>query len=281
MTARQRRAKGQQGKVQETSASRYEQLIERIFLAKYKKGASRVDFRRTDLEDAAKGLKIALPKNLGDLIYSFRYRATLPEAIRKTAPPGREWVIEPAGRSMYRFVLVALSKITPNRGLAETKVPDATPGVIARYALTDEQALLARLRYNRLVDIFTGVTCYSLQSHLRTTVSGLGQVETDEVYIGLDRRGAHYVFPIQVKRGKDTLSAVQILQDIAMCTDKWPALICRPIAAQYMEENVIAMFELEQPRGGDLKIVAERHYRLVPPDNLSLEELEAYRHRPE
>ena len=163
--------------------------------------------------------------------------------------------------------------------LVDTKVPDATPGVIARYALTDEQALLARIRYNRLVDIFTGVTCYSLQSHLRTSVAELGQVETDEVYIGVDRRGAHYVFPIQAKRGKDTLGTIQIRQDAAMCMEKWPGLICRPIAAQFMGENFIAMFELEQQGKGDLKIAAEKHYRLVPFDALSPEELESYRRR--
>jgi len=41
------------------------------------------------------------------------------------------------------------------------------------YALGDEQALLAKLRYNRLLDIFTGVVCYSLQNHLRTNVPGM------------------------------------------------------------------------------------------------------------
>ena len=46
--------------------------------------------------------------------------------------------------------------------LAETKIPDATPGIIAKYASTDEQGLLAKLRYNRLLDILTGTTCYSL-----------------------------------------------------------------------------------------------------------------------
>lgn len=65
--------------------------------------------------------------------------------------------------------------------LAETKIPDSTPGIIAKYALNDEQALLAKVRYNRLIDIFTGVACYSLQSHLRTTVPKIGQVETDEI----------------------------------------------------------------------------------------------------
>jgi hypothetical protein len=33
--------------------------------------------------------------------------------------------------------------IVPAPMLAETKVPDATPGLIALYALNDEQALLA------------------------------------------------------------------------------------------------------------------------------------------
>lgn len=82
--------------------------------------------------------------------------------------------------------------------------------MIVKYALSDEQALLARRRYNRLVDIFTGVTCYSLQSHLRTSIPSLGQVETDEVYVGVDRQGAHYVVPVQAKSGKDRMSVVQI-----------------------------------------------------------------------
>jgi len=85
--------------------------------------------------------------------------------------------------------------LAPNPNLAETKVPDATPGIVAKYAFNDEQALLARLRYNRLVDIFTGVTCYSLQSHLRTTVPSMGQVETDEIYVGLDKKEFITSFP--------------------------------------------------------------------------------------
>lgn len=89
------------------------------------------------------------------------------------------------------------------------KVPDATPGIIAKYALNDEQALLAKVRYNRLLDIFTGVTCYSLQNHLRTTVPNMGQIETDELYVGVDKRGVHYVLPVQAKGGKDKLGIVQ------------------------------------------------------------------------
>jgi hypothetical protein len=109
--------------------------------------------------------------------------------------------------------------------LTQTKVPDATPGIVVRYSLNDEQALLAKVRYNRLIDIFTGVTCYSLQNHLRTTVADMGQVETDEIYVGVDRRGAQYVFPVQAKGGTDKLNIVQIEQDFALCRRSSPTLL--------------------------------------------------------
>ena len=93
--------------------------------------------------------------------------------------------------------------LIPNQNLAGTKIPDATPGIIAKYAFSDEQALLTRIRANRLIDIFLGIACYSLQNHLRTTVVGMGQVETDEIYVGVDKGGSHYVVPVQAKGGGD------------------------------------------------------------------------------
>jgi hypothetical protein len=256
--------------------NRYEQIIERIFLAHYKRGCTQVTFDREEIVTFAGKLGIEIPKNLGDLIYSFRYRVTLPVAITSKAPKGKEWIIRPVGRSKYRFVLVAQWAITPNPALSQIKVLDATPGMIVRYALSDEQALLAKLRYNRLIDIFTGVTCYSLQSHLRTSIPNLGQVETDEVYIGVDRQGAHYVIPVQAKGGKDRMSVVQIEQDIAIAAAKFEDALCRPIGAQFIEDNLIALFEFEATSEG-VRIRTERHYQLVAPDELTEEELRRYR----
>ena len=260
--------------------NRYARIIERIFLSRFKSGAAEVPFEREDIVKTAEALKIKLPKNLGDIIYSFRYRVPLPEAVRAKAPKGKEWIIRPAGASKYRFVATTRAIIAPSKMMAETKVPDSTPGVIAMYALSDEQALLAKLRYNRLIDIFTGVACYSLQSHLRTSVPSLGQVETDEIYIGVDKRGAHYVFPVQAKGGNDLISVVQIEQDVAVCVAKFPLLICRPIAAQFMEDDLIALFELEDGEQG-VAISSEKHYRLVPGEEVTAEDLKVYRKRQE
>lgn len=213
-------------------------------------------------------------------MYTFRYRTELPESVVAKAPRGTKWVIRPAGAARYKFVSLRFSTIEPSRHLAETKVPESTPGVIECYALSDEQALLAKLRYNRLIDIFTGLTCYSLQSHLRTQVKGMGQIETDEIYIALDKRGAHYVIPVQAKGGTDRLGIVQIEQDMAMCAHKFPELACRPIAAQFMADDLIALFEFEQS-GDEIVVTAEKHYRLVAPEQISKEDLISYSRRQE
>lgn len=256
--------------------NRYSQIIEQIFFGHFTAGATEVTFIREDLVRVARKLKIKLPKNLGDILYSFRYRTSLPDSIRAKAPEGQEWIIQPRGTARYAFVLGTIVNFTPASLKEEIKIPNATPAIISKYALSDEQALLAKLRYNRLIDVFTGVTCYSLQSHLRTTVPQLGQVETDEIYIGIDRRGAHYVFPIQAKGGKDKIGVVQIEQDFAICAQKFPSLICRPIAAQFMADNVIAMFDFVMDAKG-VRSSTEKHYRLVPMEEMTIQDLERYR----
>ncbi len=261
------------------ASSRYADLIAAIFAANYRAGMIEVPFERSQIEREAARLGLVLPKNLGDVVYSFKFRRALPETITRHAPADRAWVIVNRGQGLYAFELRPATRIQPDPMRAVTKVPDATPGLVARYALDDEQALLTRLRYNRLLDVFTGVTCYSLQNHLRTTVPGIGQIETDELYVGVDRRGAHYVFPLQAKGGRDEIGVVQIEQDAALCQAKFPSLICRPIAAQFMAGSVIALFELGFD-GGELRKVAECNYRLVPPDDLTDEELSAYATRP-
>jgi len=255
--------------------NRYSRLIEHVFFEHHEPGAISVEFRRSDLAEAARTLGIPLPKNLGDIIYSFRYRSTFPNSIREIAPEGQQWIIRPAGKAKYRFELASASRITPSPRLLEARILDSTPGIIDRYALSDEQALLAKLRYNRLIDIFTGLTCYHLQSHLRTHIPDIGQVEADDLYVGVDRHGAHYVIPVEAKGGTDALGVVQIEQDFSLCRAKFPALAVRPVAAQFLRDDAIAMFEFALDHD-EVAIALEKHYRLVSPEDLSEEELASY-----
>lgn len=258
---------------------RYEQILTKVFFDKYVDDSRQVEFTRQDLIDATEELGIERPLNMGDIPYSFRYRGLSPPEIMATAPDGETWIWRSVGRSIYRLVLVPDRPILPNPDLALTKVPDATPGIVAWHSESDEQSLLARLRYNRLIDVFLGITCYSLQNHLRTTVEEIGQVETDEIYVGIDRRGSHYIIPVQAKSERDQIGRVQLEQDIALCKQKWDSLICRPVAAQVMRNDAIALFEFEL-QDDEVRIVSERHYQLVEQDQMTVEDLQRYRQRP-
>lgn len=258
------------------TTNRYRILIERVFFDHWIEGATEFEFERTEIEVHAAQQDIRLPKNIGDLIYSFRFRYPLPDSILETQPEGLEWVIEGAGRARYRFRLNKITRIVPTETLMRIAVPDATPELIRAYALDDEQALLAIVRYNRLIDTFLGLTTYSLQNHLRTYVKSIGQIEIDELYIGLDKYGCHYIIPVQAKGGKDQIGVVQIGQDLAFASEKFPGMRCRPIAAQFMAGGVIAMFELTLD-DGQVRVMEERHYKLVPSDELDKDAIRSYR----
>lgn len=134
------------------------------------------------------------------------------------------------------------------------------------------------MRYNRLIDIFLGIATYSLQNHLRTSVKGTGQVEIDEIYVGVDRNGCQYVIPVQAKGGPDKLASVQAKQDLDCCEEKFPNLVCRSVSAQFISDDLIALFELTM-EDGMVKVVEEKHYRLVPASEISAKEISDYSKR--
>lgn len=265
-------------KIGKRKPNRYSEIIAEVFRRGYRAGSKKFSFEREDFAGIARDRGIDLPRNLGDTIYSFKYRTALPESITKTAPEGYEWIISGAGIAKYEFRLVRPLEIKPRDNQLVVKIPDATPEIIGAYALGDEQALLAKVRYNRLIDIFLGITASSLQNHLRTTVKAIGQIEIDELYVGLDRNGAQYVVPVQAKGGKDKHGRQQTEQDIACCKEKFPGLHCRPVSAQFITKTKIAMFELAI-QDEDVKLVSEEHYELVPASNISAEDLVLYSSR--
>jgi len=270
----------------EKSQNRYVAIIEKIFLShfdnkiNYLQPNTAVIFERQEIEVVATQLGISLPKNIGDILYSFRHRVELPLSISATAPEGYEWIIESSGRASYKFSLSKASRIVPNANLATIKIPDSTPQIIVKYSLSDEQALLAKLRYNRLIDIFLGVTAFSLQNHLRTTVTGVGQIEIDELYIGLNKQGAHFIIPVQAKGGSDSLGIVQTIQDYEFCKNKHPNLIPRLISAQFIDSEKVAMFELKvNINEKSIEIVDEKHYALTKATAITVEDLQEYSFR--
>jgi hypothetical protein len=71
---------------------------------------------------------------------------------------------------------------------------------------------------------------------------------------------------------------VQIEQDMAVCAEKFPSLVCRPLGAQFMPNDIIALFEFESGDQG-IGVASEKHYKLVPPEEVTEADLQAYRQR--
>ena len=54
-----------------------------------------------------------------------------------------------------------------------------------------------------------------------------------------------------------------------LCAQRFPHLTPRPLGAQFLDDDGIALFEFERlPDDVGIGIAAERHYRLVPHDDL-------------
>ena len=259
--------------------ARYDAVVSELFRRHYKPNSKSFDFERSELLEIVQALKLDSIKNLGDILYTYRFRREFPDSIKETSTAGLEWAIKLAGRGRYKFRLGSPSRIIPRSDMAAIKVPDSTPEIISKYAQSDEQALLARVRYNRLIDIFLGIATYSLQNHLRTTVKDLGQIEIDELYVGLSRNGQQYTIPVQAKGNSDKLSSAQAEQDYLWCRERYAVLTCRPISAQFMPDRTIALFELSVDKENEVHVVEERHYRLVPRDQISDEDLQQYSSR--
>jgi hypothetical protein len=104
-------------------AAQYVPIILYIFRKYWTLGTDQFEFHRDDLVKAAVAIGVERPDNLGDVIYSFRYRRELPTEILQTAPEGKAWIIEGAGPSRYRFRLVERggTTIKPRADVAATR----------------------------------------------------------------------------------------------------------------------------------------------------------------
>jgi hypothetical protein len=215
--------------------------------------------------------------------------SVLPEKIVNYAKP-RHWLLLPNGKSKYRFVKAKSASFEPDMSLRAIKIPNSTPQIVERYALGDEQAVLARIRYNRLIDLFLGVTSFSLQNHLRTTVEyfNRSQIETDEIYAGVDKSGTQFVIPVQAKGERELIGAVQAVQDLYCCKEKFPNLVCRAVAAQTIkiakhasgaDIYTVCLMELGIDTGTayDVSKLQEKHFELVLHSDISDADLAEYR----
>lgn len=243
-----------------------DEVLTLVFQRNYTEGATAVPFTMDQIREAIAEVARNNPhykeNNVADVRYQYTSgRRALPDAIQRLGP----WMIAGRGKARYAFVKLSTStEITIQEDLATVLLPDATPEIVLEYAGKDEQGLLAKVLYNRLLDIFLQITCYHLQNHWRTSVKNKGQCEIDDLYVGLDINGKQFVIPVEAKCSNDRLSKTQIAQMIDFARERYPKLIMRPVGVQEMKDGSVVLVEFTPASHPDeIKIKELRRYKLV------------------
>jgi hypothetical protein len=256
-------AKNNAQDVDSQNLSQYDSVILEVFQRHYRKGQARLVFRKDELAEVCQKYAITV-RNIPDIIYTYRARRVLPAKILATG----HWAIEPAGRGAYAFRLLQNTPHfeIPFGDYAPVEIYNAIPEVVEGLLRKDEQSLLTVILYNRLVDVFTGLTSFHIQNHYRSFVTGMGEVELDALYVGVDKTGALFVLPVEAKSQSENemLNRIQVSQMSKLVRQDFAQLRRRILAVKSLADGTIAMVEFddhEEP--DDFGIVSVSRFRLI------------------
>lgn len=243
--------------------TQYDSVILEVFNRYYHPGLKRLVFPKDDLAEACQKHGMTI-RNIPDIVYTYRSRRTLPPAILAKG----HWAIEPAGRSKYAFRLlnqpphfkIAFDEFEP------IEIPNALPEVVEGLLREDEQSLLTRILYNRLVDIFTELTCFHIQNHYRSFVAEVGEVELDSLYVGMDRTGQLTILPIEAKSvgQNEFIGRIQVSQMVSLMRQDFPNMAHRVLAVKPLSDGTVGMAEFSDTTDPDeSRVISVARFRLI------------------
>ncbi|PSG98472.1 hypothetical protein BRD56_00605 [Thermoplasmatales archaeon SW_10_69_26] len=249
-----------------TQFSDYEQVLLAVFAEHYEEGDEEIEFEKDEFADAADDLGLRI-RNIPDVVYAFRSRRPLPDPITTIG----DWIIQPAGKGSYKFQLLqSAPQFDLNfEAYQPIEIYNSVPEVVQKFLRDDEQSLLTTILYNRVIDIFTGLTCFHIQNHYRASVPGTGQVELDSFYVGVDDKGELYAIPIEAKGAAESekIGRVQVAHMSELAQQDFPNLDRRILAIKELEDGTICAVEFsEGDSPDDYKVRQVRRFDLIRED---------------
>ena len=242
------------------SLNRGSAILSLIFAERYRGSNTPVSFTKDDLQTAGEDLGIDLPKNLSDVIYALRHRSPIPEGIQRTALKGQDWVIETVGRSEYWLIQRPCQRIEADPSAFDYLFEDETPRIARDFGMKGAPLLDCILRKNQILKKFLGSPVEHLQSQVRASVKGVGQVEVGSLFFS-DINGE--VIPVCLIAKPGEFNLAKAAQNMRFAAAHYPEMDCRPVVAQLLSEKRVALFELsgspETPH-----VLHEAHFSLAP-----------------
>jgi len=247
----------------EVENTQYDAVILGLFLRHYKPGLTRLAFEKDEIENVCQELNIKV-RNIPDIPYTYRVRRSLPKEILETG----HWAIESAGKSGYAFIMLEHPPRFEIRfqDYEPINIYNAIPEIVEGLLRRDEQSLLTKLLYNRLIDIFCGLTCFHIQNHYRSFVDKIGEVELDAIYVGVDKLGSLFVIPIEAKSqaDNDMIGRIQISQMAQLVKQDFHELTNRILAVKELSDKTIGIVEFsDKTDPNEIRILSVSRYRLI------------------
>jgi len=228
---------------------KYEDTIVYVFQNQLENGYDtdeEVPFDRDDIEQALDELDLTV-KNVPDIPYAYRSRRSLPDSIEQH---GYNAIIldDTIGGADATYLFTKREQLihvpdeydeTHRTSLAELPEP------VREYIGKDEQGVLTQVRYTGLVDDFTGLDAYHLQSHMRFRVNSR-EAELDDLYIGVDDEGNDHALAVEAKGVGETLNKNQLIRNTRGIEQKsqYPDSV-RTLAVKLDEDGFFYLFEFD------------------------------------
>lgn len=248
--------------------SKYEDTIITVFENKLESGYSTeedIPFDREDLRSALDELDINV-RNVPDIPYAYRSRRKLPGEI---------------GKHGYNAIILDDSREGADATYLFTKkkqlipIPDTVdevkytskeelPKLVRPYIQEGEQAVLTQIRYAGLINDFTGLRTYHLQSHARMRVNNR-EAELDDLYIGVDGNGEHHAIAVEAKGKQETLNKNQLIRNTRGIEQKeyYPDSVFT-LAVKLDENGHFYLFEFEIQEGTEgFSVEKERVWKYI------------------
>jgi len=253
----------------------YVPILVDIFQRKYQDGDEIVEFTLDEVRETAERLDIKI-RNPSDLIYRMKSRTKLPSEMLDKGFK----IIKIVKKGVYQFQLGESTIVDLTRENV-FQIQDTTPVAVRRFleeklSEIDEQGLLTIIHYCDLLSHFTGLKIYRLKSHVRKSIVNIGQVEVDEVDIGigLDSLETPIIFPIEAKSASDPLNWTQIANQVNFSKQLFLNYVIRPIGIKVDYDSLLHIIEFTpEMEANKIKIKNSATYNLI----LSEEQINAIR----